>query len=233
MVLFILGLHPLISKKRVATRKKNIHSSSRLVVLCHRLVYGLPSTECIALEDGKGKNKKERRRERRGDESEERRGEDRKREEDNAANSRCLLACSFLFFPLVSVPSFSSRSHPGWSSRHSHTYSVLSLFFRTPCGEHELPYSDATSEDQLKQMTSNRARRGNLIAGVSLRLPLQIVPINYDRYPTITSHRWRGNSIVSLVIVLCVSLHGAILLGRRSTTLSANEKDVGDLGVLG
>lgn len=119
-----------------------------------------------------------------------RRGENRKREEDNATNSRCLLASSFLFFLSSLFSPFRrdliQRDHPGIRS-------VPSLFLsHSPrSGKHELPYSDATSEDQLKQMTSSRARGGSLIVGVSLRMPLQIVPINYDRYSS-TSHRQRG-----------------------------------------
>jgi len=60
-------------------------------------------------------------------------------------------------FSLVSTPSFSSRSHPGRSSRHSlGSFFVLSHSPRS--GEHELPYSDVTSEDQLKQMMPTCAR---------------------------------------------------------------------------
>lgn len=103
-------------------------------MLCHRLVYGLPSTECIALEDSKGeirRNEEEKDGGGGGDDGEEKRDEDRKREEDNAANSRCLLACSFLFFLSSPFPPFRrdliQGDHPG-------THSVPSLFFRTPRG---------------------------------------------------------------------------------------------------
>ena len=142
-----------------------------------------------------GKNKKKRKRERRGDDGKERRGEDRKREEDNAANSRCLLACPFLLFfshsrSLLFVAISSKEIIP--TLTYTHILGSLFVLSHSPrSGEHEFPYSDATSEDQLKQMTSSRGRGGSLIAGVSLRSPLQIIPINYDRYPA-TSHRRRG-----------------------------------------
>lgn len=100
-------------------------------MLCHRLVYGLPSTEYIALEDGEGEIRRNEEEKRRGDEGEERRGEDRKREEDNTANSRCLLALfvrSSFFFSRLSVLSLSSRFHPARSSRHSLSRSPLCSF---------------------------------------------------------------------------------------------------------
>lgn len=162
-MVFILGPPPFNCKKACSygKKKKAFTRFFSPVVLCHRLVYGLPSTEYIALEDGEGKNKKERRRERRGDEGEERRGEDRKREEDNAANSRCLLACfaSSFFSRSPSPLPFVAIS----SRRKINPALALGSPFvpsRSPrSGEHESPYSDSTSENQLKQMTSSRARR--------------------------------------------------------------------------
>lgn len=91
-------------------------------------------------------------------------------------------------------------------------------------GEHELPYSDATSKDQLKQMTLNRARGGNLTADVSLRSPLQIVPVNYDTGSIPDDHEpsvTRGTRSCRLVVALCASLRPARRDSPRSSRYHA------------
>lgn len=101
---------------------------------------------------------------------------------------------------------------------------VLSHSLRS--GEHELPYSDATCENQLKQMTSAESRRhsnyGCLVKVAFFRSSL-LITID-------TQQRAIDDEVPDrdCLMLLHFALPGAILLGRRGTTLSADKKDVGD-----
>lgn len=120
-------------------------------MLCHRLVYGLPSTEYIALEDGEGEIRRNEEEER--DEGMKAKKEGPKIEKERKTMQLTAGVCSPssfapLLFSLVSPFSpfrrdFIQRDHPGTRSR-----GPLFVLSHSPrSGEHELPYSDATSEE--------------------------------------------------------------------------------------
>lgn len=139
-----------------------------------------------------------------------------------------------VFSPSLSPSSsVSSSSQRGLNQAETNPTLPFVLLSRSPrSGERELPYSGATSEDQFEQMTPSRARAGSLIAGVSLRpiLPLGSAPINYDR--------WRATRAVDYATpgrvardcpASCLFPSPRLSSGRRGTTLSAGEKDVGEV----
>lgn len=112
------------------------------------------------------------------------------------ANSRCLLACSFVPHPPPSLPlSFV------YLFLHLYPFSVVDLIQRDHPDTHSTLCSFALPAERRTRVTLfGRDKRGStytndiervararalggggLIAGVSLRLSLRIVPINYDR----------------------------------------------------
>lgn len=120
-----------------------------------------------------------------------------------------------------------SRSHPG-REPSQHSLSVSSLFFRTPC---EVANASCLIRTRHARINLSKWRRPNrrhsnygcLVKVAFFRSPLLITIDTQQRAiddeapdrdcPTLLPH---------------LALPGAILLGRRGTTLSADKKDVGD-----
>lgn len=195
------------------------------LVLCHRL---LPWTECIALEHSEGKIRRNEEEKDKGMKAKKEEVEDWKREEDNAANSRCLLAS---LFSLVSVLSFSSWFHP-WKS-FQHSLSVPSLFFRTPRGVNT-SYLIRMQEKQEKQESTNGVKprvRRQFDCGCLVKITSSLL-ITIDTRQRAIDDKVFDRVVCDRAMRFLSALLDAILLGRRGTTLSANEKDVGDPGVV-
>lgn len=194
---------------------------------------------CIVLERTIRKNKKKQEKEEDLKMKAKKKSENRKREEDNAANSRCPFIPSLLSFPP------SSSSHPLSSSLfpsscrdliqgdHPATHpAVPFVLSHSPrSGKHGLPYSGYTRINLNKWRRSSRARRqsdcGCLVKILASRSSLLItIGSRWDepgrRRDTRSCRSWLSHVLVSPPSVMQFSF------SRGGTTLSADEKDVGD-----